>query len=58
MSVQRCHLTTATVQEMKVVITHKVDMIVYAKMGTVKMNLGKNVKVGSLLWKLLITRYS
>ena len=58
MSVQRRHLTTAAVQEMKIVLTHKVDLIVYATKGTVKMNLGKNVKVGSLLWKLLITRYS
>ena len=52
MSVQRRHLTTAAVQEMKSVLTHKVDLIVYAKKGTEKMNLGKHVKVGSLLRKL------
>ena len=46
MNVKRSHLTTAIVQEMNIVLTHKVALTVYAMTGLQEMD---HVRVSSLL---------
>ena len=45
MNVQRRHITTAAVQEMNIVIIHKVALTVYATQASKETSLGNNVKV-------------